>query len=403
MTTNHVSLKIFLPLLAALVASIPLAIDMYLPAMTQISQYFDSDMAMVQMTLSVFLAGYAAGMMAFGPIADIYGRRPVVIFGLVGFVLGNFLIAFCSSIEQFLLLRLVQAFIGAAATVPVMGYIKMIYGDNMAKGISYVSMIMMLAPMIAPTLGVVFMGFYDWRLIFIVMGVYGIAVLLLSLYALPKVPPEPKKESLFKAVFNSYSVVFKEVKVRRFMVMVCFGALSFFAYLTAIPFVFMQVYGVSETTFGILFGLNVGMFMLASLINTRLVTRFSTLRVAQGSALLALVASIALVAANYFDLGLTYTVISLGIYLFGLMILSTNTDAMIILQFPQNTGTATGLIGIMRFGFGALAGPVLALFQTGSALPFTILILVSIVINVVMIPWRNGQLDQQAKIVPSVD
>lgn len=373
-----------------MVATIPLSLDMYLPAMSAMSVSFHTEMAMVQMTLSVFLLGYALGQLFFGPMADIVGRRDVVLVGLLGYTLTNWALAFVESIEFFLALRLIQAFIGAAAVVPVMGYIKSIYGKNMAKGVSYVTMIMMLAPMIAPTLGIVLMELHNWTLIFSSLGLYGLVILVFAFFMLPKVEKVQQQKPLSHAFFHAYKVVFSEAKVRRYLVMVCFGAMSFFAYLTAIPFVYMEVYGVDETQFGVLFAINVGMFMLSSFVNSRLVGRYGSLRMARGTLVIALVGAVSLLTVNLLQLHLYYTVVSLGIFLFGLMALSINTDALIVLQFPDNTGTATGVIGVMRFGCGALSGPILAFFQSDSAVPFTVLIFIAMLVNLVFIPWREN-------------
>ena len=404
LSQSKVPVALFIPLLAAIIAAVPLAIDMYLPAMKAISTEYDTPMTMVQMTLSTFLIGYAIGQLVFGPLADIIGRRPVVLAGLIGFTIFSVLLAFATNIEQFLVIRFLQAFIGAAAAVPIMGYVKVIYGDNVAKGMSYVSMIMMLAPMIAPALGIVFMELYGWRLIFMVLAVYGLVVLIISTFTLPKVERVPLQESLTSAFFKAYKVVFSERSVHRYLVMVCFGAVGFFAYLTAIPFVYMKVYGVSEELFGILFALNVGMFMFGSFINTRLIARFGSMRLARWSLILSLIGAAMLVVVNFLQLHLYWTVVSLGIFLSAFIVLTVNTDALILLAFPDQTGTATGVIGTVRFGCGAVAGPVLALFPGQSAMPFTYLIFISIMINGICLFWPNrASLQKTVKTSPSVD
>ena len=143
MIHSKVPLSVFITVLAAIIAAVPLGIDMYLPAMKDISAEYATPMSTVQMTLSTFLFGYATGQLVFGPMADIIGRRPVVLMGLFGFFVFSTLLSFATSIEQFLVLRFLQSFIGAAAAVPIVGYIKLIYGEHVAKGMSYVSMIMM--------------------------------------------------------------------------------------------------------------------------------------------------------------------------------------------------------------------------------------------------------------------
>ena len=146
-------------LLAAIVATTPLAIDMYLPAMPLMAQQLDTTIGMVQQSLSIFLAFFGISMLLCGPLADSLGRRPLAIFGLTGFVLASLALSLVSSIEWFLFWRALQAFCGAAATVVVPGIVRHIYQEHTAKGMSYVSMMMMLAPLLALTLAAVVAGF----------------------------------------------------------------------------------------------------------------------------------------------------------------------------------------------------------------------------------------------------
>ena len=125
-----------IPLLAAIIAITPFAIDMYLPAMTTLAQQFNAPMSDIQQSLSLYLVGYSAGMFVFGPLADRWGRRYFVIYGLLGFMFTSLALALTSNIEIFLILRFFQAFTGAAATVVIPGYVKEIYGKDTAKGMS---------------------------------------------------------------------------------------------------------------------------------------------------------------------------------------------------------------------------------------------------------------------------
>ncbi|BDM64631.1 hypothetical protein NFHSH190041_20830 [Shewanella sp. NFH-SH190041] len=185
---NHSPLAHLLPLLAAIIAISPMAIDMYLPAMTTIAAAFATDMVLVQQSMSLYLAGYALGMLFFGPLADRYGRKPLLLGGLLGFMLAGLLLSITTSLPQFLLCRLLQAIAGAAVTVVVPGYIRQLYGANTAKGMSYVMMIMMLAPLLAPGLGSVILALYTWQTIFILLS--GYAALLLGCILILRLPPD---------------------------------------------------------------------------------------------------------------------------------------------------------------------------------------------------------------------
>ena len=348
--------KWFIFLLAAVVATTPLAVDTYLPAMSAMAESMSAEMGMVQLSISVFLVGYASGLLTFGPLADIYGRRPVMLFGLAAFAVTSIVLAQLTTIESFLLVRFVQAFVGAGATVTVMGYVRLIYGDQMAKGISYVSMIMMMAPAVAPTLGVMLLGLGGWPVIFWVLGGYGCVMWLLALAHMPKVKPQPRKGTLFEAFFGAYAIVLGEKAVRRNIIIVALGSMGFFGYLTASPYIYMTVFGVDEQTFGLLFALNVGMFFCANLVNSRIVGRFGSKNMLTGALALSTVGAAGLVGSVWAEMGLLWFVVFLALYLGGTLVVNTNNDALILLSFKNQTGTATGTIGTLRFWHGRPGG-----------------------------------------------
>ncbi|MEN0038088.1 MAG: Bcr/CflA family multidrug efflux MFS transporter [Cellvibrio sp.] len=376
-------------LLAAVIAVTPLAVDMYLPAMPAIAHDLDAHIGSVQQSLSIFLAAYAAGMLLFGPLADSLGRRPLAIFGLTGFTLCSILLAFVDDISHFLVLRALQAFCGAAATVVVPGIVRHLYQEHTAKGMSYLSMIMMLAPLLAPSIGSAILLVSDWRSIFIVLTIYAALIFALVWKWLPEISKpiinptddpsiadQPKAAGNF---FSGYKVVFSNPLARPLITSMMFGSFSFFCFITAVSFIYIKYFGVSEQMFSLLFGANVICLMLANFINSRLVTRYGSLRMLRAGLLVAVISAVLLCVFNFFGLNIWFSVFSIAPLMGGLTLISTNTDALIIMKFPHNSGTATAVTGTLRFGSGAFAGPLLAYFYTGTAMPFSLLMLSGVI------------------------
>jgi DHA1 family bicyclomycin/chloramphenicol resistance-like MFS transporter len=364
-------------LLASIIAITPLAIDMYLPAMPLMAKELGTDIGVIQQSLSIYLAAYGAGMLLFGPLADALGRRPLALAGLLFFSLASYALVGCQDAEWLLALRAIQAFSGSAATVVVPGIIRALYQEHTAKGMSYVSMIMMMAPLIAPAIGSAVLWVGHWQDIFLVLALYSTLILLLTWRFLPDPVPVVKGRKL--ELLSGYRYVFSNLAARPQIATSMFASFAFFCFLTAVPFVYIEYFGVNEQLFSLLFAVNVGMLMLANFCNSRLVSRFGPQRMLNLGLVLALVSATLLCLANWFELDLVFTVLSIAPLMASLGLIATNADAMILMRFPEHSGTATAVIGTLRFGSGALAGPLLALAYTGTALPFALLMLGGVV------------------------
>ena len=371
-------------LLAAMIATTPLAVDMYLPAMPAMAQDMSTHIGSVQQSLSIFLAAYGAGMLLFGPLADALGRRPLALFGLSGFALASLALSQVNSIEWFLTWRTVQALSGAASSVVVPGIIRYLYREHTAKGMSYMSMIMMLAPLLAPAMGSAIMWLSSWHFIFIAQAVYAGLIIVFAWRFLPEI--KARDSSRRVNFLQGYRTVFAHHSARPLIITIMFSSFAFFCFLTAMPFIYIKYFGVSEQHFGILFGMNVMMLMLANFINSRVVSRLGSPRMLRIGLGIALISASLLCLFNYLDMSLWYTVLTVGPLMASLGLISTNTDAMIIMKFPDHSGTATAVTGTLRFGSGALAGPLLALLFNGSALPFAGLMLAGVV-GVCLCQW----------------
>ncbi|MET1255294.1 multidrug effflux MFS transporter [Aliikangiella maris] len=391
-----------LALFAAIFAITPLAIDMYLPALPLLAVSFESPIEIVQNSLSVFLAGFGFGMFIFGPLADHFGRRPLLIGGLLGSSLCSFALAWVSNIELFLVLRFLQAFLGGAATVVIPGAIREIYEKDTAKGLSYVSMIMMIAPMIAPAIGGYILTFAQWPLIFEVLGVYSAVMLVLAILFFP----QPKKANIEIEEQNEanhstatqkplsfirrYHRVLSARHCHGFLVISMTLAVMFFTYITSVSFLYLEIFEFSEQQFSLLFALNVGGLMLGNWINTRLVPVWGSPRILKLAGWLLLVASILFLLLMVNEAN-PYAIIAVFMTIIAVVaIMSTNTDAIILQQFKEHAGTATAVIGTFRYGCGALAGPILAFAFDGTGNPIAYLLLTGTLIVFITVQFNVG-------------
>ncbi len=373
---DKVSLSLLLPLLASIVAVSPLSIDIYLPAMPLLADVFNTGMPQVQNSLSVYLLGYALGLAFFGPLADKYPKRRLVFIGLAGFTAMSLCLPIVTTIDEFIAVRFVQAFVSSAATVVVPATIRSIYKEHSAKGLSYVSMIMMLAPMIAPSIGSLLL-LHSWQLMFYALAAYSLLILCFSYRFFPADIGDPTHKSV--APMERYRIVFSCKKARLYIFTSMFISFAFFAYITAIPFVYLTVFATSEVVFSGLFAINIVGLMAAHFINTRCVVRYGSKRMLATGLIVALIFSSLLLLVTAFQLSIVFTVLAILPLMGSISIIAVNSDALILNALAKQSGTATAVIGILRFGIGALAGPLLAIFYDGSALPFALIMWGSVI------------------------
>ena len=370
----------YLPLFASISAVTPLAIDMYLPAMPKIAESLNTDIGLLQNSLSIYLFAYALGMFIFGPLADSIGRKKMLIIGLSGFSIFSLLIASSDNGNEFLVYRALQAVFGGASTLVIPGTIRLLFGKDTVKGLSYVSTIMMIAPMLAPTLGGVILEISEWRMIFYVLALYSVMILLLCLKYFPDLEQKPISISSFKQLYlASYKRILSNKRTRRYLMISMLASFTFFTYITGVSFIYITVFGLSESMFGILFGINVLVLMIANLTNAKIAVKFGANKMISSLWFIAFVFSSFLVISAWMEFDWIYLVVGLIPLMGCLMATIINTDTEILKEFAQHTGTATAVIGTLRFGSGAIAGPLLVFFYDGSALPFAGIIFSGIV------------------------
>jgi DHA1 family bicyclomycin/chloramphenicol resistance-like MFS transporter len=175
----------FIGLLIAIAAVSPLGINMYLPSMPGMARALGVDFTTIQLTLSLYLAAMALGQLVIGPLSDRFGRRPVLLIGLMVFVIGSLLCLTAQNVGLLIFGRAVQAVGGTAGITLSRAIVRDLYGRNqVASMIGYVTMGMAVAPMIAPTIGGVLETLFGWRASFAFLMVFGGVVLLFAFWYL---------------------------------------------------------------------------------------------------------------------------------------------------------------------------------------------------------------------------
>ncbi len=369
--------KLPLPLMAAIAALPPLAVDMYLPAMPQIADNLGVDLSTIQNSLSVFLLGFGLGMLFFGPFSDRYGRRPMALFGLIGFTLSSLFVTLSNTATLFLLFRFLQGFLGASATVNVPAMIRDCYGKDTAKGMSSVMIIMLIAPLVAPLLGSGALMLYSWHGIFAALTLYAAILFFLTWWRLPETRPAHAPGQR-RTMFGNYRIILGNRRIWLDLCTYILLALSFFTYLTAASFLYITWYGASETMFGFLFATTAVSLIAVNLVNVRFVTRFGSRRILRTGLALGTLFTLALVGIAVTGLGLYWMVAAFFFITGALGIAWVNADALVVIEFPQQASSASAVIGTLRFGVGSLAGPILAWFDDGTPFPVAVMMLTCI-------------------------
>ncbi|WP_017220314.1 Bcr/CflA family multidrug efflux MFS transporter [Moritella dasanensis] len=366
-----------IPFLALLSALTPLAVDMYLPAMPNIASDFNVSIEIIQTTLSTYLLGFAIGQLFYGPLADSYGRKPVLICGLVTYLIASIGIVYGDSIEQFKWLRLLQAIGGGAASVVVSSLLRDLFSGSMfSKMMSYVVLSMTLAPLVAPLIGAQLLVWFSWPSIFVVLAILTSVCLLVSYLGIKETLPKERRVAFnLSQVFSNYWLILRNRKVLGLMLCGAFNVSGMFAFLTASPFVYIEYFGIDAQDYGYLFACNILGMMVVTWVNAKIVMRFGYQQILRAGIIISAVVSVLfwLVNANL-TFGLIGLVMSTVAYISLISLIGSNVMTGVLAEFPHISGTASALAATIRFGFGAISGLVISILHDGTPLPMIMVI-----------------------------
>lgn len=366
----------FILCLGSLTALGPLSIDMYLPAFPALAADFAASPSQVQVTLSACILGLALGQLLIGPWSDAVGRRRPVFAGLVAYALVSVLCVVAPSASVLAVLRFIQGVAGSAALVTATAMGRDLYhGAAAARFFSLLMLVMGVAPILAPVLGAQILLVVSWHGIFLALAAIALILIVVTNRLLPEtLPPERRHAGGVVVALKVFASVLKD---RTFLAYSSVGGLAFagmFAYIAGAPFVLQSIYGMSPQGFGITFGINALGLIGASQITGKLVHRFGPRRMMlSGIAVLAAGGTI-LLTAVLAGAGLPFILVGLFLVVSAQGLIAPNTAALALANHGRTAGSASALLGTLRFTFGALTAPMVGLAGEQTALPMALVI-----------------------------
>ena len=349
---------------ALLIAVGPLSMSLYSPAMTLLIAALHTTEQAVRATVTVYLFGFAVAQLICGPLSDRFGRRPILIGCLMLYIVGSVASAAAGSITALILGRLVQG-IGACGGVALsrVMVVDRFAGNGAARIISLMSLILSVAPAAAPIIGGTLITVTSWRVLFVILAVYG-AVLLALVWRFPETNErrDPRATKLRSLAVN-YAML---ITSRAFISQVVLTSLAiggFYASQTLSPFVLMGRLGLSSPVFGVITASLMLSYLIGSLATNRLLRVVAMSRLVLAGALMVLAASLSLaLGLRFLGLGIAEIIAPMCLWMLGFAFIMPGVTTTALALFPRNAGSASALMGCLQMGMGFVGAALCSLF-----------------------------------------
>jgi DHA1 family bicyclomycin/chloramphenicol resistance-like MFS transporter len=367
----------------------PLSMHIIVPAVPGLAKQFQADPASVQLTVSLYIMGIAISQLVMGSLSDRFGRRPVLIAGLGLTMLSSIAALFATGILWLIVARILQSLGASAGLVLGRAIIRDLYPrERAAAMMAWVTMAMAVAPMLTPLAGGVLDTAFGWHSIFIAVATASAAVLVWVWFALPETRPEHTSSGGLTQFMADSKFLLTDRSFLGFVLMAALGTATHFAFLGAGPHIVVDIMGYSSATYGAWFILVAFGYLIGNFITARLATRYGIHAIiAAGIAAMwaGVLLSIALLLlypqAGPWSLFLPQFILSLSS---GLMM--PNGIAGAISVRPQAAGTASGLVGFIQQGMGAVMAQLMGTLIAGAtnAMPISLTALAIGIISVIV-------------------
>ncbi|CAI8923275.1 Bcr/CflA family efflux transporter [Pseudomonas sp. IT-P12] len=363
-------------ILGALSAFGPLAIDFYLPAFPAMALAFGTDEQHVQLTLAAYFLGLSIGQLAYGPVADRFGRRVPLLTGVGLFTVASLACAYAPNLEWLMGARFVQALGGCAGMV----ISRAVVSDKCdavgsAKVFSQLMLVMGLAPILAPMLGGLLVNTTGWQSIFLALTGFSAMAGLAVALGLPESMPAHLPRQPLSGALRQYGRLLKDPVYLGHALTGGIAIAGMFAYIAGSPFVFIKLYGVPAEHFGWLFGTNAAGFILVAQVNARLLAKRGPAYLLVRTVWIYLAAALTLLAVSSLHTEQLWPLlVPLFICISSLGCILPNASACAMTGQGARAGSASAMLGCLQFSVAAGAASLVGVLYDGSAMPMAMVI-----------------------------
>lgn len=377
---------LFIIILGALTAIGALSIDMFLPGLPELKNDFNTTTANVQLTLSLFMIGLGLGNLFVGPISDSIGRKKPLVISMIIFALASLGIVFVENIWIMVFLRFVQGFTGGAGAVISRAIASDMYrGNELTKFLALLMLVNGVAPVIAPALGGLILSFAVWRMVFVILTLFGVLMVLGSLFKVPESLSVKNRDS------SGVNVIFSNFKslltTPRFVLPMLIQGVTFimlFSYISASPFLVQKIYGVSPLHFSWMFA-GVGItLIIASQIAGKLVDYFHPQVLLRAFTIIQIigVVIVSLTLINHWHFALL--VIGFIVLVAPVTGVATLGFSIAMEERTTGSGSASSLLGLLQSLLGGLVTPLVNLKGEYNSMPYIIIISLTAILLIIL-------------------
>jgi len=364
----------FTAMMSMLMASAALSIDLMLPAFGRIRADFGlpEDSTQVGAIITSFFLGFALAQLLYGPLADRFGRKPTLYLGLAVYVLGAIGAAFSPTLGWMVVSRFVWGVGAASPRVVSLSVVRDTYvGEEMARAMSFIMAVFILVPVLAPSVGALVLEFASWRMLFVVVALFGIAVALWTLRLPETLDPARRTPLTFSAIGGAARIVVTNRVTIGYTLAGVFAFGAFLSYLATSELIVSQVFD-RESIFPLVFGATAAVMGAAMLANAWLVGRVGVATLARASlvafvGLSAGLAAVAVASGGVPSFGVF--VVGLAVTLGAFALLFPNLNTLAMEPMGAVAGMAAAVIGTVSTTGGAILGFLLDQTFDGTVLP----------------------------------
>jgi DHA1 family bicyclomycin/chloramphenicol resistance-like MFS transporter len=372
----------------------PLSTDLYLPTFIDLSESLGVSAAQVQLTLTGFLIGLAAGPLFVGPLSDRFGRRPVFLSALGVFVSMGILMALSSEIWVLVALRVIQGFAAAAGTVISRAVVSdMAPPEKAVRGLSIIGFSVGLGALAAAPIGATVGAVWGWRGALLALATLGAIMLILATLFLPEsLPPEKRHKRLHGLTDTALVKAIRAPQVLAFALTVGSTYAAMMAFISASPFISSNILGLSIQTFAWMLAIASGAMLISSALNAWLGVRFGPRRMLSVGQFLASSSAITLFTLTILQSLSPLLFFGLGfVLIFGFGLTIANATSLALAASPAVRGSASALMSTSQYSLGAVATTFVSLWGPATAVPMavTVLMMVGIASSTTVVTLRR--------------